>query len=197
MTHQDRVRAFVIALALSVVSLTPMVLQPARADEESNQSKNQRLIQSFTPYERAMYYKQQGDFTKAIEILEPMAAQGHGFEMAQLSLGQCYIAAATTLTPPEASHDALVKGTKWILTASDAGLPAAQIQLIHMMLDGGRFKVEPEAAGMWYLIWRRNPARMQGGVTELDAPTMHKLQSTLTPEDWQKAQAQADAEHPR
>jgi TPR repeat protein len=189
MTYQDRARAIGIALALCLLPLA----QAAHADDESNRSKNRQLIQSFTPYERAMYYKQQGKYAEAIEILEPMAAQGHGFEMAQLSLGQCYIASSATMTPPEASHDALVKGTKWVLAASDAGLPAAQVQLIHMMLDGGRFKVEPAAAGMWYLIWKRNPARMQTGMTDLDPTTLHKLQAALTPDDWRQAQAQADA----
>jgi TPR repeat protein len=189
MTYQDRARAIGIALAFCLMALA----QAAHADDDGNRSKNQQLIQSFTPYERAMYAKQQGKYADAIAILEPMAAQGHGFEQAQLSLGQCYIASSATLTPPEASHDALVKGTKWILVASDAGYPAAQVQLIHMMLDGGRFKVEPEAAGMWYLIWKRNPARLQAGTTDLDPTTLRKLQTSLTPEDWKKAQAQADA----
>jgi hypothetical protein len=189
MTHHDRACAITAALALCLLSLA----QPAHAaDEDSNRSKNQRLIQSFTPYERAMYLKQQGKYDDAIAILEPMAAQGHGFEQAQLSLGQCYIDSAVKL-PPDAAHDALIKGTKWVLTASDGGSPAAQVQLIHMMLDGGRFKVEPAAAGMWYLIWKRNPARLQTGITELDPPTLRKLQTTLTPDDWKSAQAQADA----
>ena len=195
MNYPHRARAIGGALALALCALP--LTQAALADDDSNRSKNQKLIESFSPYERAMYYKQQGDYAKAIEILEPMAAQGRGFEMAQLSLGQTYIASAATAKPPEAGHDALVKGTKWILAASDAGLPAAQVQLIRMMLDGGRFKVEPAAAGMWYLIWKRNPARLQTGVSDLDPPLLHKLQTTLTPEDWQKAQAQADAAQQR
>jgi TPR repeat protein len=190
MTHQDRARVIGIALAFCLLAAA----QPARADDDTP-SKSQQLIKSFSPYERAMYLKQQGKLAEAIEILEPMAAQGHGFEMAQLSLGQCYIASAATATPPEVSHDQLVKGTKWILAASDAGFPAAQVQLIHMMLDGGRFKVEPSAAGMWYLIWKRNPARLQTGMTDLDPATLRKLQTTLTADDWQKAQAGAAAQH--
>ena len=191
MTYQDRARVIGIALAFCLIPLT----QGARADDDSNRSKNQKLIQSFTPYERAMYAKQQGKYADAIAILEPMAAQGHGFEQAQLSLGQCYIDSSATMTP-EASHDALVKGTKWILVESAGGSPAAQVKLVHMMLDGGRFKVEPEAAGMWYLIWKRNPARLQTGVTDLDPTTLHKLQTMLTPADWQKAEADAAAARP-
>jgi hypothetical protein len=189
MKLQDGTRA--IGLILALCALSPV--HPAQAQD----GKGQALIKSFTPYERAMYYKQQGDYAKAIALLEPMAAQGHGFEMAQLSLGQCYIETAASATPPEAGHDALVKGTKWILAASDAGLPAAQVQLIRLMLDGGRFKVEPVPAGMWYLIWKRNPARLQTGVSDLDPPLLHKLRSALSPEDWQKAQTQADGWQPR
>jgi len=188
MTQQDRVRAIGIALAFCLLALP----EAARASNESDRNKTQQLIESFTPYERAMYAKQQGKYADAIAILEPMAAQGHGFEQAQLSLGQCYIESAAAMTP-EAGHDALVKGTKWILVAGDAGFPAAQVQLVHMMVDGGRFKVEPLAAAMWYLIWRRNPARLQTGVTDLDQSTLNKLQKLLTPADWQKAQAAAEA----
>ncbi|HEV2673395.1 MAG TPA: hypothetical protein VGV37_02570 [Aliidongia sp.] len=191
MKLQDPARA--TALAFVLCALAPL---PA-AHAQDNRSKNQQLIQSFSPYERAMYYKQQGNYAKAIELLEPMAVQGHGFEQAQLSLGQCYIATAATATSPDAAHDARVKGTKWVLAASDAGLPAAQVQLIHMMLEGGAFKIEPVAAGMWYLVWKRNPARLQTGVSELDPPLLHKLQSTLTPADWQKAEAQAGAWRPQ
>ena len=117
MTNQHRARAMAVALALCLVPLA----QPAHADDDSTRSKNQKLIQSFTPYERAMYDKQQGKLGDAIAILEPMAAQGHGFEQAQLSLGECYIDSAAKL-PPDQAHDMLVKGTKWILVASDAGL---------------------------------------------------------------------------
>jgi len=188
MTIRYRARAIGVALALCLAPL----IQPAWADDDSTRSKNQRLIQSFSPYERAMYLKQQGKYADAIEILKPMAALGKGYEQAQLSLGQCYIASAETATP-EQRHAALVTGTQWVLASADGGFPAAQVQLIRMMLDGGRFKVEPVAAGMWYLIWKRNPAKLQAGGTNLDPALMQKLQSTLTPEDWQKAEAQANA----
>ena len=189
MTNQDRARAIAVALVLCLV---PLALPAQAQDDSTRNRKNQKLIQSFTPYERAMYDKQNGKLSEAIEILEPMAAQGHGFEQAQLSLGECYIDSAAKL-PPDQAHDMRVKGTKWVLVASDAGFPPAQVQLIHMMLDGGNFRVEPAAAGMWYLIWKRNPARLQTGVLDLDPTTLHKLQTTLTPDDWKSAQAQADA----
>jgi TPR repeat protein len=191
MKQQDWVRAAALALALCAVAPVP-----AAHAQDDTRSKNQRLIQSFNPYERAMYYKQQGEIAKAIELLEPMAAQGHGFEQAQLSLGECYIDSADKAATPDARHDALVKGTKWILTAGDAGFPQAQVRLVHMMVEGGRFKVEPVAAGMWYLIWKRNPARLQTGVSDLDPAFVAKLRSLLSPEDWQKAEAQASAWQP-
>jgi TPR repeat protein len=190
MNTLDRARRIGGALALLLCALT---LPQAHADDgDDTRSKNQKLLQSFTPYERAMYEKQQGHYAKAIELLEPMAAQGHGFEQAQLSLGQSYIALAGTPIPAQDSHDDLVKGTKWILAAADSGFPGAQVQLIHMMLEGGRFAVEPASAGMWYLLWKRNPARLQTGISDLDPPLLNKLKSTLTPADWQKAQDQAD-----
>jgi TPR repeat protein len=189
MNRLDRAR---IIGGIFALTLCVLMAPQARADDGDSRSKNQKLIQSFTPYERAMYEKQQGHYAKAIELLEPMAAQGHGFEQAQLSLGQSYIALAGTPLPDQESHDDLVKGTKWILAAADSGFPAAQVQLIHMMLEGGRFTVEPASAGMWYILWKRNPARLQTGTSDLDPPLLSKLKSTLTAEDWQKAQDQAD-----
>ena len=110
MTNQHRARAMAVALALCLVPLA----QPAHADDDSTRSKNQKLIQSFTPYERAMYDKQQGKLGDAIAILEPMAAQGHGFEQAQLSLSALNSIAAVEAKKP---------GRKMLIWLS-AGWPA-------------------------------------------------------------------------
>jgi len=145
------------------------------------------------PYEQALRYKQQGNCVKAIELLEPIAISGHGYEIAQLNLGQCYLAVAETKTDVEARRKDRLTGIKWIIDAAQAGLAPAQEQLVRLTLAGGWVKIEPSEAGMWYLLWRRNPARTQLGVGDLDPVLKQKLQTMLTAEDWAKANALADA----
>lgn len=146
-----------------------------------------------TPYESALAAKEAGDYQQAIKLLEPEAKSGSGFEIAQLVLGQCYIAASAKMTTPEEAEKARVTGVNWIVRAANSGHAGAQEQLIHLTIEGGPFKVEPAEAGKWYLLWKRNPARFQGGTSELDSKLMRRLKATLTEADWAEAQARADS----
>jgi len=144
-------------------------------------------------YETALQMKQKGDCENAVKILEPLSLQGHGHERAALNLAQCQITLAEKAATPEAAHDLLQNAVKLVIFAANAGLDDAQVELIKLTLYGGHFKVEPVEAGTWYLIWKRNPTRMQVGAGAIDKKLLDKLQSTLTDEDWKKAQLQADA----
>jgi hypothetical protein len=136
--------------------------------------------------------KQKGNCEEAVRILEPLSQQGHGHERAALNLAQCQIILAEKAATPEAAHELLQNAVKLVILAANAGLDDAQVELIKLTLYGGHFKVEPVEAGAWYLIWKRNPSRLQLGAGAMDKKILEKLQSTLTEEDWKKAQAQAD-----
>jgi hypothetical protein len=144
-----------------------------------------------TAYESALKFRQQGDYAKAIELLEPQAKQGHGFELAQLVLGQCYLATADKAATPEAATDATKKGAAWIEVAADAGLTAAQEQMARLYIQGGRFKVEPIEAGKWYEMWKANPLRFQAVNAPFDPKLEQKLKSTLTDAQWGQARQAA------
>ncbi len=144
-------------------------------------------------YETALKLKQAGNCEDAVKILEQLAAQGHGHERAGLNLAQCKLVLAEKAATPEAAHDMLQDAVRLTILAANAGLDDAQIQLVKLTINGGHFKVEPVEAGAWYLIWKRNPTRLQLGGSAIDRKLVEKLQSTLTPDDWNKAQAQADA----
>jgi hypothetical protein len=144
-------------------------------------------------YETALKLKQAGNCEDAVKILEQLAAQGHGHERAGLNLAQCKLVLAEKAATPEAAHDMLQDAVRLVILAANAGLDDAQIQLVKLTINGGHFKVEPVEAGAWYLIWKRNPTRLQLGGSAVDRKLVEKLQNTLTPEDWNKAQAQADA----
>ncbi len=144
------------------------------------------------PYEAALRFKQQGNCPKAIELLEPLASAGHGYEVAQLNLGQCYIAVAEASKDAEIRKKNRLDGVKWIIKAADAGLAPAQEQLVRLTLQGGWVAVEPSEAGKWYILWRRNPARTQLGVSDLDPQLKQKLKTMLTDADWAEANKRAN-----
>jgi hypothetical protein len=143
------------------------------------------------PYEVALKLKQEGNYARAIELLEPEAKQGHGFEMAQLVLGQCYIANADKAPTPEEAVEATKKGGAWIEAAAEAGLSDAQEQMARLYTEGGRFKVEPVEAGKWYMLWKANPNRFQAVSKPFDPKLEQKLKSTLTDAQWAQARQAA------
>ena len=139
------------------------------------------------PYEAALKFKQQGNYAKAIEILEPEAKKGLGFEQAMLVLGQCYIASADKAATPEAGLEATKKGAAWVKAAADSGSTSAQEQMARIYIEGGRFKVEPVEAGKWYLLWKNNPARFTAIPKPFDPALEQKLKGTLTDAQWEQA----------
>jgi hypothetical protein len=146
-------------------------------------------------YESALRFKQLGNYPKAMELLEPLAKAGHGYEVAQYNLGECYLAVADTKPDPEEAKKSRLSGVGWIIRAAQAGLAPAQQELVRLSLLGGKFKVEPAEAGKWYLVWKRNPTRTQLGVVDLDPSVLRQLNTTLTTADWTEANARADAWH--
>jgi hypothetical protein len=148
------------------------------------------------PYTAARRMMEKGDYGTAIPILEDYAKRGHGYEMAQLALGQALIASAEGIKDPQEQRDARAKGAAWILRAADANWHQAQEALVELLLRGGAFKVEAAEAGKWYLIWLSNHSTAAIGVTEFNPVLVDKLKSTLTKADWEEAQKKAQAWRP-
>jgi hypothetical protein len=142
-------------------------------------------------YETALKYKQQGEFPKAIELLEPEAKQGKGFEMAMLVLGQCYLGMADKAPTPQDAVDDTKKGGAWFEGAAESGLTEAQEQMSRLYIEGGRFKVEPVEAGKWYMLWKANPKRFQAIGKPFDPKLEQKLKDTLTDAQWTEARQAA------
>jgi hypothetical protein len=151
---------------------------------------------ALNPYEAALALKQGGKYEEAIKLLEPEAKWGRGYELAQLTLGQCYIGAAAKAATPEAAETARKTGLGWIVKAAEGGEARAQEELIHLSIEGGAFQVEPAEAGKWYLIWKRNANRYAAGISELDPKLADRLKKSLTDADWAEAKKRADAWKP-
>ena len=145
----------------------------------------------YSPYEAALRLEQLGLYDKAIELLEPEAKQGPGYEMAQLELGRCYLGIAAKAATPAVALEATKKAGAWIETAAEAGLSEAQEQMARLYIEGGHFKVEPVEAGKWYVLWKGNPRRFQAVNKPFDPKLEQKLKTTLTDAQWAQARQAA------
>lgn len=151
--------------------------------------KNQAI--PLNPYEAALAYEKLGDYPHAIELLEPEAKEGAGFELAQLELGRSYLASANKAPTPDVALEDTKKGAAWIQVAAQSGLTEAQEQMARIYIEGGRFKVEPVEAGKWYVLWQANPKRFQAISKPFDPQLERKLKSTLTDAQWDQARQAA------
>ena len=142
-----------------------------------------------------MQYKQDGDCDRAIPLLMPMAERGHGFEVAQFQLGQCYLETARAASAAKAAEDRAA-GARWIIKAADSEVPGAQEMAARLYADGTGVASDPVEAAKWFLLVRRNPVRGIFGPVVLDAEFEQQLRRRLSDDDWKKAQARADQWRP-
>lgn len=147
-------------------------------------------------YQKAIAFKQNADCPKAIPLLEPFAARGHGFEVAQYQLGQCYLETAQTATSPAEADQARTLAAQWIIKAAESDLPGAQEQASRLYADGHGVAPDPIEAGKWLLLAQRNPMRRVFGPVVIDPELEQSLRVRLTPSEWEQARARAARWHP-
>lgn len=147
-------------------------------------------------YQRAIAYKEKSDCPHAIPLLEPLAKRGHGFEVAQFELGQCYLAVARSTTSAGDARQARDSGAQWILKAADSRVPGAQQEAIRLYEDGIGVEADPVEAGKWLLLLKRNPMRRVFGPAVIDPDLEQGLQKRLTAEQWAAAQRRAESWQP-
>ena len=147
-------------------------------------------------YQRAIEYKEKSDCPKAIPLLEPLAKRGHGFEVAQFQLGQCYIETARSAVSPGDAERARADGAAWILKAANSQNPAAQQEAIRLYEDGIGVPPDPAEAGKWLLLLQRNPMRRLYGPAVIEPDLEQALNKRLTSEQWSDARARADRWQP-
>jgi hypothetical protein len=142
-------------------------------------------------FEKASQYKQDSDCTRAIPLLEPLAGRGHGFEVAQLRLGQCYLETARNESSPTAAATARKTAADWILKAANSGDPGAQEQAIRLYADGTGVSSDPVEAGKWFLVLERNPMRRVFGPVTMDGDLELSLRQKLNDTGWAEARRRA------
>ncbi len=147
-------------------------------------------------YQRAIAYKEKADCPHAIPLLEPLAKRGHGFEVAQFELGQCYLDTARSAASPAEAERARADGAQWILKAANSQIPSAQQDAIRLYEDGTGVDADPVEAGKWLLLLQRNPLRRVVGPAVIDPELEQRLNKRLTREQWAAAQQRADRWQP-
>ncbi len=147
-------------------------------------------------YQRAIAYKEKSDCPRAIPLLEPLAKRGHGFEVAQFELGQCYLDTARTAATPADAERTRATGAEWILKAANSQIPGAQQQAVRLYQDGTGVGTDPVEAGKWLLLLQRNPLRRVFGPAVIDPDLEQALNKRLTRAQWDEAKLRADRWQP-
>jgi hypothetical protein len=142
-------------------------------------------------FQRASQLKQDSDCARAIPLLEPLAERGHGFEVAQLRLGQCYLETARNESSPAAAASARKTAADWILKAANSGDPGAQEQAIRLYSDGLGVGSDATEAGKWFLVLERNPLRRVFGPVTMDGDLELQLRQKLNDSGWAEARRRA------
>jgi hypothetical protein len=184
-------RAAARAAAIAALAIGLAISSGARAqqgyDDDPHTLAADRSHQNLNAYETALKLEDAGQFAEALPIFRAIAAQGVGNEIAQLETGHCYIGLARTKSDPTEARLLTETGVGWILIAGEAGLRAAQAELVGLYLDGKVFIADPVEAGKWYLLWKSNRTGLQIGQIEFDPQLGSRLRATLTSADWDAA----------
>lgn len=179
-------------LIVSTALLAACGFLPFFGGEHDRPTQGQQAEQ----YQRAIAFKEKSDCAHAIPLLEPLAKRGHGFEVAQFQLGQCYLNTARSAASPADAQRARVDGAQWILKAANSQIPSAQQAAIHLYEDGIGVEADPVEAGKWLLLLQRNPMRRVFGPAVIDPEMEQQLKKRLTREQWTAAQQRADRWQP-
>jgi hypothetical protein len=109
---------------------------------------------SSTLYARSVSQAARGECgTETFDVLTCFAYRGHGYEGAQMALGQCLIA-----TGQEAS------GAEWVRRAADSGWPEAQKLMALLYLKGEGVPQDAVEGTKWVKLYSRNPSLLSLGV---------------------------------
>jgi hypothetical protein len=160
-------------------------------DEDAPKGTRLNISPSEDPYTAAMLMRQRGNYKDAMSILQQLADLGHGFELAQLQLGNCYFDLARRATDDHEAQRRRTIGLAWVLKAAFGGLGAADVRLVSLYLDGEGIPKDRIEAGRWYLLWQHNPSRLRLGAAGFDEALEQRLKGSLSPVEWGEAQHRA------
>ena len=184
-------------MRLGVLLAVPAILAAAPPVDEatSDLQRAEKPVHGRTPridpYEHAELAVAAKQYTKAANLLRPLAAQGGGHETAQVRLAKLLLTEADA--EPDAAPALHMEAAGWAARAAASGSWAAQALLADMAWRGLGMIADPVEAGKWALLVRANPERRALGADELDRTFLYRLGQRLGAAGWAQAQARADA----
>ncbi|MAM93184.1 MAG: hypothetical protein CMI61_00840 [Parvibaculum sp.] len=108
--------------------------------------------------------------SEIMDVLTCFAYRGHGYEGAQMALGQCYIAKGQE-----------AEGAEWVQRAANSGWPDAQKMMATLYLKGQGVDQDPVEGAKWAKLYTRNPSLLSLGV-QPDVSIVQEFRGSLTSE---------------
>lgn len=135
-----------------------------------------------TLYAKSVSKAASGDCDQeTFDVLTCFAYRGHGYEGAQMALGQCYIAKGKE-----------AEGAEWVRRAADAGWPDAQKLMAMLYLKGEGVGQDPVEGAKWAKLYTRNPSLLSLGV-QPDISIAQDFRASLTSEELATADRRMEA----
>ena len=107
---------------------------------------------------------------ETFDVLTCFAYRGHGYEGAQMALGQCHIAKGQE-----------AEGAEWVKRAADGGWPDAQKLMANLYLKGQGVGQDAIEGAKWAKLYTRNPSLLSLGV-QPDVSIVEEFRGSLTTE---------------
>jgi len=112
-------------------------------------------------------------------VLTCFAYRGHGYEGAQMALGQCLIATGKE-----------TEGAEWVHRAAQSGWPDAQKLMASLYLKGQGVPQDAVEGAKWAKLYSRNPSLLSLGV-QPDVSVAQEFRGSLTSEQISAADQRA------
>ena len=107
---------------------------------------------------------------ETFNVLTCFAYRGHGYEGAQMALGQCLISTGKE-----------TEGAEWVQRAANSGWPDAQKLMASLYLKGQGVPQDTVEGAKWAKLYSRNPSLLSLGV-QPDVSIAQEFRGSLTSE---------------
>lgn len=135
-----------------------------------------------TLYAKSVGKAARGDCDEeTFDVLTCFAYRGHGYEGAQMALGQCLVASGKQ-----------AEGAEWVRRAADSGWPDAQKLMAGLYFKGEGVGTDMVEAAKWAKLYSRNPSLLSLGV-QPDLSFVQDFRGVMTSEQLSVADQRAES----
>ncbi len=140
-------------------------------------------VRSLSGFEAATRLVDRGQYAEALPILRCVARQGEGFEIAEYLAGHSALALSREAETPDLLRDDLhAEGLDRLISAGEAGWPAAQAELAEAF-EALETDTSHTEAAYWAAVYRGNMRERAYGLDRLDDNIEARIDTALSPEE--------------